>query len=88
MSEYCTMVSDSKKNIGNEKTPINSSLRGAENNTGGGEKYGGQDDSNGYNATGDADELTGAQKMYADLHIHKMLHLISNRYVSIYFNSY
>ena len=67
MSEYCKMSTNSQMTGGNEKTPINSSLHGAEKSSGSIEKYGGQDDNNVHNVASSDDELTGQQKKYVFL---------------------
>ena len=60
--EYCKMESNNKPVTGNEKTPINSSNNGTDNNAGNVEKYGGSGDNKGYEATAVGDDLTGAQE--------------------------
>lgn len=63
MSEYCKMDTNNKAITGNEKTPINSSNNGTDNNAGNVEKYGGPGDNKNYDATLTAgDDLTVAQE--------------------------
>jgi hypothetical protein len=57
------MDTNNKASTGNEKTPINSSNNGTDNNAGNVEKYGGPGDNKNYDATLTAgDDLTVAQE--------------------------